>query len=175
MFEQKCRIKDISKSLSGECIITLTVPPSALGGCRDYMNKDLRVRLCEWKNKRSKDANAYFWELCGTLAAVIRRSPESIYRELIKDVGGNYAVLCLQSKAAETFIANWESRGIGWVCDTTDSKLAGCVNVIAYYGSSTYDTAQMSRLIDLIAEECKAQGIETATPEELSLIMEGPK
>lgn len=38
----------------------------------------------------------------------------------------------------------------------------------AYRGSSTYDTAEMSRLIEGIIEECKEQGIETATPEELA-------
>ena len=35
-------------------------------------------------------------------------------------------------------------------------------------GSSDYDTAQMSRLIEIIVEECKTQGIETLTPEELA-------
>ena len=30
-----------------------------------------------------------------------------------------------------------------------------------------YDTAQMSRLIDLIAQDCKSQGIETLTPDKL--------
>ena len=47
------------------------------------------------------------------------------------------------------------------------SKIPGCTNVICYYGSSTYDTKQMARLIDLVVEDCKQQGIETLTPEEL--------
>ena len=48
------------------------------------------------------------------------------------------------------------------------SKLPGCTNVILYYGSSSYDTEQMSSLIDLLVDDCKAQGIETATPDELA-------
>ena len=47
------------------------------------------------------------------------------------------------------------------------SKIDGCTNVILYYGSSTYDTAQMHRLIELIVQECKEQDIETLTPEGL--------
>ena len=39
-------------------------------------------------------------------------------------------------------------------------------------GSSTYDTAQMSRLIDLAVQDCKALDIETATPQELSLLLD---
>jgi hypothetical protein len=37
----------------------------------------------------------------------------------------------------------------------------------AYYGSSTYNTKQMSRLIDAIVEDCKEMDIETLTPREL--------
>lgn len=40
--------------------------------------------------------------------------------------------------------------------------------MILYFGSSSYDTVQMSRLIDLLIEDCKAQGIETATPDEIA-------
>ena len=33
--------------------------------------------------------------------------------------------------------------------------------LLCYYGSSTYSTVQMGRLIDLIVQDCKEQGIET--------------
>ncbi|MEF9865506.1 MAG: hypothetical protein RR814_03615, partial [Oscillospiraceae bacterium] len=59
-----------------------------------------------------------------------------------------------------------------WTSETTDSKLEGCTNVILYYGSSVYDTAQMARLIDNIVQDCKAVGIETKTPEELQILKE---
>ena len=58
-------------------------------------------------------------------------------------------------------------NGIGWQTERFPSKLPGCVNVILYYGSSTYDSAQMSVLIDRIVEECKLQNIPTATPDEI--------
>ena len=70
----------------------------------------------------------------------------------------------------------WETHGIGWICEEMGhSKLDGYTNVISYYGSSEYDTRQMSRLIDLIVMECKEQGIETMTPRELALLKEGWK
>lgn len=40
------------------------------------------------------------------------------------------------------------------------------------HGSSTYDTAQMSRLIDLIVQDCREQGIETLPPDKLAGMME---
>lgn len=66
----------------------------------------------------------------------------------------------------------WGKNGLGWAADVVDSKLEGCKNVVLYQGSSTYDTRQMSRLIDLVVQECRAQGIETATPAELEKLKE---
>ena len=42
-----------------------------------------------------------------------------------------------------------------------------------YRGSSVYDNAQMSRLIENIVQDCKAVGIETLTPSELERLKEG--
>lgn len=39
-------------------------------------------------------------------------------------------------------------------------------------GSHTYDTKEMSVLINGLVEECKEQGIETLTPDELRRMME---
>ena len=39
-------------------------------------------------------------------------------------------------------------------------------------GSSQYDTAQMSHLIDGLVSECREAGIETATPDELRHMLE---
>ena len=61
---------------------------------------------------------------------------------------------------------------MGWMVETFPSKIKGCTNAILYYGSSTYDKAQMGQLIDLIVQECKQQGIETMTPRELAMLKE---
>ena len=74
----------------------------------------------------------------------------------------------MQEQAADKLRQGWEHNGLGWVTETMPSKLEGCVNVVLYYGSSTYDTAQMSRLIDNVIQDCKAVGIETMTPMELA-------
>lgn len=43
----------------------------------------------------------------------------------------------------------------------------------AYNGSSSYDTKQMSRLIDYVVQDAKSLDIETMTDRELSLLKEG--
>ena len=62
---------------------------------------------------------------------------------------------------------------MGWLTNTLPSKIPGCTNVILYYGSSAYDTNQMSRLIDRIVQDCKDAGIETLTPDKLDAMKAG--
>lgn len=42
----------------------------------------------------------------------------------------------------------------------------------AYYGSSSFNSKQMSRLINDVVEDCKVYGIETKTPEEIKSLLE---
>ncbi len=129
--------------------------------------------LKRFQKKRSLDANAYAWALLGKLSAALRLPKEEIYRSIIKEIGGNYEVLPIRSDAVAAFKQRWEHGRVGWIVEELgDSKLKGYTNVMAYYGSSVYDTRQMSRLIDLIIEECRQQDIETVTERELSLLKE---
>ena len=130
--------------------------------------KAYTVEIKEKKEKRSREANAYAWVLLDKLAEKLHIPKEDIYRDFVKNIGGNSEIVCVQNKAVERLCEGWKRNGIGWVTDTFESKIDGCTNVILYYGSSTYDTAQMHRLIDLIVQECKQQDIETLTEEEIA-------
>ena len=171
MFESKCKIKDIMLTVNGECAATVILPRSFLNLYDGYKEKFLKIKLCLWKNKRSKDSNALFWEFCGQLSAKIGIPPRDIYRNLVKEIGGNYEITPIKNEAVTNWIEIWEKRGLGWVCENIGkSKFEGYTNIINYYGSSEYDTSQMSRLINLLIQECKINGIETASLQELTLI-----
>ena len=129
---------------------------------------DIKVQ----RKKRSLDANAYCWVLLDRLAAKVGEPKTEIYRRYIKEIGGNSETVCVLKKAADKLIEGWGKNGIGWLADKTPSKLDNCVNVVLYYGSSTYDSHQMSRLIDMAVQDCKSQGIETLTPCELDRLVE---
>lgn len=121
------------------------------------------------REKRSLDANAYFWTLLGQLAEVLGGHTTELYRELIREIGGNFQIVPIPNDKAEQWMKDWE-RGekSGWFCESLGpSKLEGYTNIKCYRGSSSYDTKQMSRLIDAVVEECKIQGIQTETPEEI--------
>lgn len=134
--------------------------------------KEYILTIKEHKQKRSLNANSYAWTLMDKLAEKLKMAKTDIYRSYIKEIGGNNSLVCVQDKALDDLIKTWETHGVGWLAETEKSKLDGCTNVRLYYGSSVYDTAQMSRLIELIVADCKANDIETLTPEELSRMSE---
>lgn len=130
------------------------------------------VEIKQHRERRSLDANGYFWTLTGKLAEKLRVPKSEIYRAYIKEIGGNSDTVCVSNAAAERLCNGWANNGLGWLAETFQSKLPGCTNVTLYYGSSTYDTAQMSRLIDMVVQDCEQQGIETLPPWKLAALVE---
>ena len=129
--------------------------------------KEYKLEVKEFKQKRSLNANSYAWTLIDKLAEKLRMPKTDIYKSYIKEIGGNSDIVCCLDRAVSDLCQAWQGRGIGWLTETEPSKLEGCTNVRLYYGSSVYDTAQMSRLIELIVQDCKEHDIETLTPEEI--------
>ena len=130
------------------------------------------LTIKEKKRRRSLDANAYAWVLLDKLAERLHEPKEQIYRGYIREIGGNSETVCVKNEAVDRLTEGWENNGIGWQADTMPSKIAGCTNVILYFGSSTYDSGQMARLIDFIVQDCEAIGIETKSAEELEKLCE---
>ena len=130
----------------------------------------LNIELKKYRKKRSLDSNAYAWVLLGELQNTLNIPKEEIYKDLIKNIG-SYEVLPVKDEAVEKFRQAWSKNGLGWVTETTKSKLEGYTNVITYYGSSTYNTKEMTRLINLIVDECKQLGIETKPKAEIDSLL----
>ena len=152
--------------------ISLLLDTNEISIVEELKNENkLNVELKKYRKKRSLDANAYMWVLVSKIQEKLNIQKEEIYIDAIKNIGV-YEVIPVKNEAVERFIEAWKHNGLGWVCETTKSKLEGFTNIIAYYGSSTYNTTEMSRLIDLIVQECKQLNIETMTPEQFSVLKE---
>ena len=101
-------------------------------------------------------ANALAWVYCDKLAEKLKTTKERIYQDAIDNVGVFEEIKVNSPEAGQRFKRIWKQNGLGWLTKTIDDT-----TILAYYGSSTYDTKQMARLIDYLQEECKEQGIET--------------
>lgn len=135
-------------------------------------SKDYTVKIEPTKRKRSLDANAYFWKLCKELSDKLHISHMEVYRNYVRDYGA-FNIVPIAEKAVDRWVENWGKNGSGWICESIGkSKIAGYENIKCYYGSSVYDTKEMSRLIDVVVADCKEQGIETMTPQEIERLKE---
>ena len=165
---------NVSFTAKGNPIITIELNERipALKMVDDLHSEEkLSIKISKFKKKRSLDANAYCWVLITKLSEKLKIPKTDIYRQAIKDIGGNSDIVCVQDKAVKSLCEGWERNGIGWQTDTTPSKIEGCTNVVLYYGSSTYDAVQMSLLVNHIIEECRLQGIETKSAEEVCSLL----
>lgn len=126
------------------------------------------ISIDRQKRKRSLNANNYMWQLCQKIAEKVGATKETVYRKNIREVG-SFETVELISAGAARFIRSWEANGLGWVAEPI-SERNGYTTIIAYYGSSSYTTAEMSRLIEAVVEEAKGLGVETMTPAELALL-----
>lgn len=126
------------------------------------------ILIKEHRKKRSLNANAYAWELIGALAENQGIDKEEVYRHHIRQIGV-YRQVEINEAAEETLVHSWGLHGIGWIAERVDyTDHEGFVMINLYYGSSTYNTRQMSRLIDNIVQDCEAVGIPTKTPNEIA-------
>lgn len=164
------RVKDLTVSpFEKRAVLTVEV-----NECNDIIEAydelkqpdKLSITLKKWRKSRSLNANAYLWVLCDKLGRKIGVSKEHIYLQQIQSVGV-FRTVELPKDAAPTIFTAWQRLGLGWMVDEI-SETDGKVTALLYYGSSTYNTAQMSRLIHSVIEDCKEQGIQTMTPDEIA-------
>ena len=133
-------------------------------------DKDKTFDIKEHKERRSLNANSYCWVLLGSIADKVGQTKEYVYRDFVRQKG-IYQIITMTTKAVPTFMKIWQDKGLGWICETSETNIAGLTDVIAYYGTSSYNTKQMAGFIDYVIQECHNLGINTKTEEEISALL----
>jgi hypothetical protein len=121
--------------------------------------------------KRSLDSNAYFHVLCDKLRQKLNISMARCKNHLIADYGQieyiDQEPMIYKTNAPEDYMMELET--IHTKCVKVSEENGHPIFFYRIYrGTSTYNTEEMAKLIKGTVEECKAQDIETATPEELA-------
>ena len=155
----KARIKGLTLSLDGGQELTLSLPGDWRQEYGKLKDADVEVEIKKYREKRSLDANGLLWAMCREIGQALGIPDVEVYRKAVMDAG-EYEHLPIKAVAVDTFTRRWESKGLGWFVDVLDdSKLTGYKLVKVYYGSSSYDRAEMARLIDCVMDEAKQMGV----------------
>lgn len=168
-------IKDISIDYltnKPQIILTLNERESLLS-LEKLKGDKLSVEIKKWRKKRSLDANSYCWVLCDRIAKELSKesiiTKEQIYKDAISQVG-TFEPMIIEEKAYDNFKRIWEKQGLGFIVQEVTRK-DKCIKVHCYYGSSTYDTKEMSLLIEIIVDLAKSLDIETKPKEEIESLL----
>lgn len=137
--------------------------------------KDKQFELKEYKEKRSLNANAYCWVLCDKIAKELSKegtvtTKEIVYKDAITQIG-SFEPMIIEEKAFENFERIWSRQGLGFIVQEVSRK-DKCIRVNCYYGSSTYNTKEMSLLIKLLVELAESLNIETKSENEINSLLE---
>lgn len=124
----------------------------------------------EHKERRSLDANAYFHVLCDKLRQKVGISMSAMKNHLIADYGQieyiNGEAVILKTNVPDDYMKEQETLHTKLV-KVTEENDREVYFYRVYRGSHTYDTGEMSKLIDGTITECQQVGIETLTPDEI--------
>lgn len=172
--ESKARLLDVSMDYETRRLRLLFEVDRDVAPEIDKMrDSDLRLKAVKWREKRSLDSNAYFHLLVNKIADTDNMSATEVKNLLIMDFG--QLELDEDGKPTEIIMRddiNWTQLETLHLRPTSATKVLDNGKLYRVYlvmrGSHTYDTKEMSRLIDGTVEAAKELGIETATPDEIA-------
>ena len=164
--------------LTGKHNITLEVNEASV--IREGYDKikevqKLAVKIVKYREKRSLDANAYYWQLLQKVAEVLNMSKSFAHNYFLRRYGqieifdgqAVYVVIP-DTEEAENKVFEAETyhlKPTSQVKKGNDGRMYRTYMMLR--GSSSYDTREMSKLIDGLVTEAKENGIETLPPDEL--------
>lgn len=169
--ESKGKLIDVTKDWqTGKFRLTFTVDRDVSNDL-DALKGDLRIKAVKWREKRSLDANAYYWQLLTQVADATNQSNTEVHNQMLSEFG----TVEVMAGAAMTVIlldsVDWRKLPGLHLRPTSAAKVLDNGKLYRVYyvmkGSHEYDSKEMSRLINGLVEEAKQLGIETMTPAEI--------
>ena len=139
----------------------------------ELKNKEiLSLEIKPYRKRRSLNANSYFHVLVGKLADKQKTSKPYMKNLMLQ----RYGQLAIENDSVVSLIIRDDidmmEREELHVRPTSKTRTMDDGKLYRIYllirGSHTYNTAEMSTLIDGVVQECKESGIQTATPDEIA-------
>ena len=142
---------------------------SAIGQIDNIMKCDkLSIKATKYRQKRSLDANGLLWLCLGRIASNLRTDKWDVYLEMLKRYG-QYTYIVVKEKVVEQVKQQWRECEVVGEIEVNGQK---AIQMLCYFGSSTYNSKEFSVLLDGVISEMQEMGIETPTSSELKRVME---
>lgn len=165
--EVKARLESVTRA-DGKTLFALSTDFDAAEELEKMADKDLRVRVVRYRKPRSLNANALFWHCVDEIATALRIDRETVYIDMLRQFGKS-TYICVKPNMVEAVKKQWrECIELGIVkINGKPAKQMQC-----FFGSSTYDTAEMSRLIDGTIETMRDLDLPLPIPKDVQMALE---
>lgn len=134
----------------------------------DLKDAELSIEVKKYRKKRSLDANGMLWSCLGEIAAVLRTDKWSVYLEMLKRYG-KYTYILVKPHVVDAMRAQWRETEIVGEVEVNGQK---SVQMLCYFGSSTYDSKEFSVLLDGVISEMKELGLQPPPSREMRNVLE---
>jgi hypothetical protein len=169
-------IKDFTVQFAKEHYVTFRVKESSalVNHAEEWamlfnQGKELELIVKPVTKKRSLSQNSYAWTLISQIADVLRACKQDIYIQMLSTYGQREPVtFAVIDKAFDTLQKSTDGYAIKIGERVHQDKIYFDVAILR--GSSTYDSREMSILIEGIMSECKDLHIATKSMEEVRLM-----
>lgn len=165
--EARGRINAVTKDWKTDGLMITFAVTSVPTDLEDLQDKDLDVIAKVHREKRSLNANSYFHVLSGKIAEKTGASLSHEKNRLIREYGQYEYIDGMIPTITVNALFEDKMLDMEGVHLKVIERPGDTVKMAFLRGSHTYNTAEMSRLIDATVEEAKELGIETMTPEQL--------
>ena len=154
---------------TNQCNITLSINENFAISEIDKLKDDkLSIKIVKYRKKRSLDANALLWHCLGEIASSLQADKWDIYLQMLKRYG-KYTYICVKPNMVDAVKAQWrESEVIGEV----NINGSEAIQMLCYFGSSTYNTKDFSVLLEGVISEMKEMELETPLSEDMKRALE---
>jgi len=169
--EVQARLKGIERNLLKKEVEFTFVTDSmdAAEQLERLQDKTLRVKAVRYVKKRSKSANALFWHCVGKIAAAVHTDKWDVYLAMLRSYG-RYTYICVRDeREVEAVRRQWRESEI-WGSVNIDGQQA--IQMLCYYGSSSYNSKEMSDLIEGTISEMKALHLDPPLPQDVKVALE---
>ena len=165
----KGKLKSIHKELlSNNYIVSFEMEEGDLEQADKINGKELIVTAETFKDLRSGEANRLLWECIGKIAKFENKDKWEVYLNSLRKYG-QYTYACIKPEAVEAFKENWrECEEIGEL-EINGQK---AVQLLCYFGSSTYTTKEFAQLLDGVIQDLVDTGQDRPLSKEMKRALE---
>lgn len=159
------KLKSVSKNwISRKWEVTFEINEDITASIDKVRDKLLNLTAKIHRERRSLDANAYAWVLMQKIAEAIHTDKWSVYLMMLERYSPVFTHIIVRPEAVERVKDEWRTVKVLGPIQVNGST---GIQLQCYFGSSTFDSKEMTSFIDGIVSECKEMGIETLPPDEI--------